>query len=337
MSCSNYILAASLLFPLITWAAAAQEPSAPSVGISEWVSIVHIPPIPNAPFSATTMMDNIHSLADGTTVTTKTMTTIARDTKGRTHNENRYYLTPSDSSEGRIRDITIFDPNSRTRTTLNPATQRAFVFAVPPPMGLSGSPVVPPPDAEREDLGLSSIDGLTVHGYRKSRTIPVGAEGNDREITISDEYWYSDELHMNITVRHTDPRHGVQFVALTELKREEPDPKMFEIPAGYSVENQNETQGTVRIGAGVAEANLIKRVEPTYPALALSARVQGLVEFNAVIGEDGAVKRVQLVRGHPLLINAAKAAVLQWKYRPTLLNGNPVSVTASVIVNFTLP
>jgi protein TonB len=92
----------------------------------------------------------------------------------------------------------------------------------------------------------------------------------------------------------------------------------------------------VRIGGQVAEANLIHKVQPVYPALAKSARVQGTVEFNAVISKDGKIENLQLVRGHPLLVNAAKEAVLQWRYRPTQLNGQPVEVVTDIIVNFTL-
>lgn len=329
-------------FLLVAATSSAQEtnehPTVPfaSVGISEWISIVNIPAIPNAPFSATTVMDNIHTLADGTTVTTKTITTIARDSKGRTHNENRYYLRPSDNGEGRIRDITIFDPNTRTRTTLAPATSQATVVVLPPPHPRSAS-MATRSEPEREDLGLSVIDGLNVHGFRQSRIIPEGEDGNDRSITITDEYWYSDELHMNITVKHADPRHGTQYVVLTQLKRDEPDPKMFEIPSGYAVENENDTRGATRIGAAVAAANLVERVEPQYPPSAAAAWIQGIVEFNVLISEDGSVRSVRLVRGHPLLVNAAKEAVLQWKYRPTLLNGIAVSVTAPVVVNFTAP
>jgi hypothetical protein len=205
-----------------------------AVGLSMWFHLVNIPAIPNAPFSATTVMDNTQTLADGTTVTTKTMTTIARDSKGRTHNENRHYLRPSDNGEGRIRDITIFDPTACIKTTLTPATLQATVSVLPPIQPHSASqasqPAIP-----REDLGSSSIDGLPVHGFRQSRTIPEGADGNERPITITDEYWYSDELHMKITLKHTDPRHGTQFVALTQISREEPDEKLFEVPAKYKV------------------------------------------------------------------------------------------------------
>jgi hypothetical protein len=164
------------------------------------------------------------------------MTTIARDSTGRTHNENRYYLRPSDNGQGRVRDVTIYDPNARTRITLTPATQIAAVVVLPAPKERSAMRVVPR-EQQREDLGFTQIAGLTVHGYRQFRTIPEGQDGNDRAITITDEYWYSDQLRMNITLKHTDPRHGTQVVTLTQLGLEEPDPKMFEIPAEYTVQN----------------------------------------------------------------------------------------------------
>jgi TonB family protein len=305
-----------------------------SVGVSTWFSVVHIPAIANAPFSATTVMDNTQTLADGTTVTTKTMTTIARDSRGRTHNENRYYLRPSDNGHGRIRDVTIFDPTTRIRTRLTPATLQAAVTALSPKQPRSASPDIQP-GPQREDLGSSSIGGLTVHGFRQSRTIPEGADGNDRPITITDEYWYSDELHMNITLKHTDPRHGIQFVTLTQLSRDEPDEKMFEVPAQYNACEEGDGQEPVKIAASAAAANLIERMDPVYPPLAQAARIQGSVELTVLIGKDGSVKTAQLVSGHPLLVNAAKDAVMQWKYRPALVNGNVVTVIARVILNFT--
>ena len=85
------------------------------------------------------------------------------------------------------------------------------------------------------------------------------------------------------------------------------------------------------------ERNLISRVDPLYPPLALQARIQGVVRFDIVIGKDGRVSNVQLVRGHPLLVAAARDAVHQWVYKPTLLNGEPVEVVTSVDVNFALP
>jgi periplasmic protein TonB len=94
--------------------------------------------------------------------------------------------------------------------------------------------------------------------------------------------------------------------------------------------------GPVRIGGKVEEANLIRKVMPVYPPLAKSARVQGTVEFTAIIGKDGTIRQLQLMRGHPLLVNAAREAVQQWRYRPTMLNGEAVDVITDIVVNFTL-
>jgi TonB family protein len=85
-----------------------------------------------------------------------------------------------------------------------------------------------------------------------------------------------------------------------------------------------------------AVARLLKKVEPAYPPLAKAARVQGTVSFTVVIGVDGKVENLQLVRGHPLLVNAAKDAVLQWEYEPFLLDGKPVRAITDVEVEFHL-
>jgi protein TonB len=92
----------------------------------------------------------------------------------------------------------------------------------------------------------------------------------------------------------------------------------------------------IRVGGNVQEARLSKKVVPTYPPLARSARISGVVRFNAVIGTDGHIQNLQLVTGHPLLVPSAQAAVTQWVYQPTLLNGEPVEVMTQIDVNFTL-
>jgi protein TonB len=61
-----------------------------------------------------------------------------------------------------------------------------------------------------------------------------------------------------------------------------------------------------------------------------------MVEFTATISKEGMIENLRLVSGHPLLVNAARDAILQWKYRPTILNGVPVEVITDIIVNFTL-
>jgi TonB family protein len=93
----------------------------------------------------------------------------------------------------------------------------------------------------------------------------------------------------------------------------------------------------VRIGSRIAEANLIEKVDPVYPPAARAIRLQGNVEFTVVIDEQGHVAEVTLVRGHPMLVNAARDALTHWVYRPTMFNGQAVKVTTTVDVGFRLP
>ena len=92
----------------------------------------------------------------------------------------------------------------------------------------------------------------------------------------------------------------------------------------------------VRVGGNVQQSKLIHQVRPQYPPLAKQARIQGTVRLTATIAKDGSVRHVEVVSGHPLLIEAAMEAVRQWRYQQTLLNGEPVEVVTLIDVNFTL-
>jgi len=92
----------------------------------------------------------------------------------------------------------------------------------------------------------------------------------------------------------------------------------------------------IRISQGVTRGLLIHREEPTYPPLARAARVQGEVVLSAVIDTNGQIQNLQLVSGHPMLVPSAIAAVKQWRYKPYLLNGQPVEVETTITVIFTL-
>ena len=96
------------------------------------------------------------------------------------------------------------------------------------------------------------------------------------------------------------------------------------------------TPTRIRISGGVTKGLLIQRMEPTYPTLARAARVQGDVILSAVIDTNGQIQNLQLVSGHPMLVPAAIAAVKQWRYKPYLLNGQPVEVETTITVIFTL-
>lgn len=92
----------------------------------------------------------------------------------------------------------------------------------------------------------------------------------------------------------------------------------------------------MRIASRVAEANLIHDVAPTYPPEAGRARIEGTVVLLAVIGKDGTVEDVRVESGLPLLAQAAIDAVKQWRYRPYVLNGEPIEVDSKITINFTL-
>jgi len=92
----------------------------------------------------------------------------------------------------------------------------------------------------------------------------------------------------------------------------------------------------VRQGGQVSAARLIYQLKPEYPTLARMARIEGDVEFEAVISTAGTIEELKVLKGHPLLVKAAFEAVRQWRYQPTLLNGEPVEVMTEITVNFRL-
>lgn len=96
------------------------------------------------------------------------------------------------------------------------------------------------------------------------------------------------------------------------------------------------TPQRVRVSQGVSTGLLVRKVNPNYPPLARQARIQGQVILQAEISKTGDIQNLRLISGHPMLAPAAIEAVKQWKYKPYLLNGEPVEVETTVQVNFTL-
>lgn len=86
----------------------------------------------------------------------------------------------------------------------------------------------------------------------------------------------------------------------------------------------------------MSEGDLVRRVLPVYPPLARSARIQGQVVLQAVISKEGIIENLRVVAGHPMLVPAAIDAVSQWRYRPYVLNNDPVEVETQITVNFSL-
>jgi TonB family protein len=92
----------------------------------------------------------------------------------------------------------------------------------------------------------------------------------------------------------------------------------------------------VIVSAGVEEARLVTRIEPIYPPGAIALHLSGTVRLRAIISEDGAVSRLDVVSGNPILARSAVAAVGQWRYHPTMLGGKAVEVETDITVIFEL-
>lgn len=95
--------------------------------------------------------------------------------------------------------------------------------------------------------------------------------------------------------------------------------------------------GRLTIAQEVAEGSLVRKVEPVYPQMAQIAHIQGDVVLRAYISKEGLIDDLRAVSGHPILIQSALDAVRQWKYKPYMLNGEPVAVQTTVTVQFRMP
>ena len=92
----------------------------------------------------------------------------------------------------------------------------------------------------------------------------------------------------------------------------------------------------LQISAPVQQAMLIRRVEPVYPPLGMQLRREGRVELHAIISTDGSIQSLEVITGDPLFIQSALSAVREWRYRPTILDGQPIEVDTHITVVYTL-
>lgn len=100
--------------------------------------------------------------------------------------------------------------------------------------------------------------------------------------------------------------------------------------------HSQEAHKELKLSASRAEANLIHKVEPSYPQIAKIAHIQGDVVLRVRIGKNGELNEIKLLSGHPLLVQSAFDAVKQWRYRPYLLNGDPVEVETTITIKYHL-
>ncbi len=200
---------------------------------------IFVTPIPNAPFSAVINVERSIIRKDGTVLNLKTMRAIHRDSHGRIYNEYRTLLPASSSVTPQVTHILLFDPQTRNSTTLFPpqhvyrsTTTRRPPATTPPVFASNG----PQNDFTRqEDLGVQEMQGVSVHGLRQTQTISAGTgAAGDKDIVVTDEYWYSEDLRINVVLKHNDSRTGSVMMTVTQITRTDPDSSLFQIPDGYT-------------------------------------------------------------------------------------------------------
>jgi hypothetical protein len=211
-------------------------------GLAQNITGIFITPVPDAPFTGVIQVDRTIVQPDGKVESLKTIRDTARDSRGRIYNVFRA-LVPADFAgtpptvrvhfyDPQTRNYAFLYPNQHTYTTgtVNhpPAAEPADLIASP-----AGNSVPLNQFTKQEDLGTQSIEGVTAHGVRETQTIPAASSSTGSEVVLTDEYWYSDDLHMNVMVKHNDPRKGSVTMTLTQATRTDPDPSLFQIPEGY--------------------------------------------------------------------------------------------------------
>jgi len=242
------------IFVLISVVAIAQEnqpwspsPRAQDGGVREVLESIVIPPIPNAPFSATLDTEWVKYTADGASITLVNERHIARDGRGRIY-EERWWLVPKNSNvKSEMNWIQIADPKQRTLYNCSPQKHTCDLLLYDPAGDLTAAAPINPTQSARtnargdvatENLGTRNIAGVDTVGVRVTTTMNPGTMGNDQPLTAIREYWHSQELGINLLSIRSGPMIGKQTFTVTELTSAEPDLQLFEVPAGYRVNDQ---------------------------------------------------------------------------------------------------
>lgn len=202
---------------------------------------IFVTPIPNNPFTGMVNVARSSVQKDGTVVKSATAREIGRDSRGRIFNEMRTLVPIGSKETPQVVGVHIYDPQTRVSTMVYDGARiyRQNTVNRPPEMvppsflsASSGLNTLPQNQFTKEqDLGNKLMEGLPVHGVRQSQTIPSANGGKD--VVITDEYWYSEDLRINLMIKHNDPRKGGVTMRVTQINRAEPDPARFEIPEGY--------------------------------------------------------------------------------------------------------
>jgi hypothetical protein len=213
--------------------------------------------VTGAPFTATISNQTSQTLADGNHIQRDSKGTLARDAQGRTRRDMALpAFGPWAPSEKVGRQISmIHDPVAGVHYMLDPDRKVARKFSGEkmkghgmkhaPGGGASGAADTAPPnhpEVVTTSLGTQTINGIPAEGTRTTRTIPVGAIGNEKPIVITVERWYSTDLQTVVMTKRSDPRTGDSVFQLTNIQRQEPAASLFLVPADYTVKTGGHTR-----------------------------------------------------------------------------------------------
>jgi hypothetical protein len=220
--------------------------------------------VKNSPYAAQSVTEFTQTLADGNRIHRTTSGSIARDSEGRTRREQTISgIGPMATSGQAMKSVMIHDPVAGATYSLEPnshaahvthastfnfqvnkeAVEKALVEKVSAEAKMKMRTRTPDPNTKAEDLGTQVMEGVTVQGKRVTRIIPAGEIGNDRDLTVVNETWFSPELQVVVMSRTSDPRSGDSVYKLTGISRAEPDPALFQVPADYQIRENGRGEG----------------------------------------------------------------------------------------------
>lgn len=187
----------------------------------------------------------------------------------------------------------------------------------------------PPPPAPRSTVKIVSVRRVVTQIHEGSIVMP--SEIPHRIARITDDSWPPQGFNGDVLGVEGGVPNGQPGGAWRSILGDKTTP-----PLPIPPKEESKPPARMVVGGRVQQANLIYAPRPIYPSLAKLTRVQGEVVLDAIISKDGRVENLELQSGHPLLVPAAVEAVRQWRYKPTLLNGQPVEVMTRITVNFSL-
>jgi hypothetical protein len=195
------------------------------------------------PLSAEIVVVRDTTLADGNKIHNESTTKVYRDAEGRMRREMGIGLGLATAAPVKHNVVTITDPVAGTRYMLNPDNKTARQTALRGPRDGKGPmkdhadqmKAMGASDVTKEQLGTKTINGMQAEGVRVTRTIPAGAMGNEKAISVVTERWYSPDLQMVVMTTHTDPMMGTVTTKLVNVNQGAQDAALFQVPSDYTV------------------------------------------------------------------------------------------------------